>query len=135
MENSFSEHSRTSSYENLLTENNDNLSKTAKNMFQKTRDYLSYELSSNVLDYELLDKMNLTVAKNIELMKKTSEDIVVTNEDLNQKFRDLEPLMKELEEIETTVNKLENAAYRLDAYTQKLEEKINEYVANKQQST
>lgn len=31
--------------------------------------------------------MNQTVAKNIELMKKTSEDIVVTNEDLNQKFR------------------------------------------------
>lgn len=42
--------------------------------------------------------------------------------------------MKELEEIELTVNKLENAAYRLDTYTQKLEEKINEYVAQKQQS-
>jgi len=41
--------------------------------------------------------------------------------------------MKELEEIEVTVNKLENAAYRLDNYTQKLEEKINEYVAQKQQ--
>jgi len=31
--------------------------------------------------------MNQTVSKNIELMKKASEDIVVTNEDLNQKFR------------------------------------------------
>ena len=45
------------------------------------------KLSSNTLDYELLDKMNQTVAKNIELMKRTSEDVVVTNEDLNQKFR------------------------------------------------
>lgn len=43
--------------------------------------------------------------------------------------------MKELEGIETTVNKLENAAYRLDAYTLRLEEKINEYVARKQQSS
>ncbi|CAG9797509.1 unnamed protein product [Chironomus riparius] len=134
MENSFSEHSRTSSYDNLQTDSSD-LSKVAKNMFQKTKDYLSFELSSNTLDYELLDKMNQTVAKNIELMKRTSEDVVVTNEDLNQKFRDLEPLMKELEEIETTVNKLENAAYRLDAYTQRLEEKINEYVVQKQQPT
>ncbi|CAH1707981.1 unnamed protein product [Chironomus riparius] len=121
MENSFSEHSRTSSYDNLQTDSSD-LSKVAKNMFQKTKDYLSFE-------------MNQTVAKNIELMKRTSEDVVVTNEDLNQKFRDLEPLMKELEEIETTVNKLENAAYRLDAYTQRLEEKINEYVVQKQQPT
>lgn len=43
--------------------------------------------------------------------------------------------MKELEGIESTVNKLENAAYRLDAYTQRLEEKINEHIAQKQQST
>ena len=54
-----------------------------------TNVFLYVQLSSNVLDYELLDKMNQTVAKNIELMKKTSEDIVVTNEDLNQKFRKL----------------------------------------------
>lgn len=33
--------------------------------------------------------------------------------------------MKELQDIETTVNKLEYAAYRLDAFTQKLEEKVN----------
>ena len=46
---------------------------------------------------------------------------------------DLEPLMQELGEIEVTVNKLENAAYRLDSYTQKLEEKINEYIHQKLQ--
>jgi biogenesis of lysosome-related organelles complex 1 subunit 2 len=39
--------------------------------------------------------------------------------------------MKELEEIETTVNKLEAAAYRLDSYSLRLEEKINEYIAQK----
>lgn len=36
--------------------------------------------------------------------------------------------MKELQEIETTVNKLEYAAYRLDAFTQRLEDKINNYI-------
>lgn len=46
---------------------------------------------------------------------------------------DLEPLMKELDEIEATVNKLEKAAYRLDSYTQKLEEKINEHIQKQSQ--
>lgn len=45
---------------------------------------------------------------------------------------DLGPLMKELEEIETTVNKLEAAAYRLDAYSIKLEQKVNEHITQKQ---
>lgn len=36
--------------------------------------------------------------------------------------------MKELQDIETTVNKLEHAAYRLDAFSQRLEEKINAYI-------
>ena len=43
MENSFSEHSRTSSYDNLQTDSSD-LSKVAKNMFQKTKDYLNFEV-------------------------------------------------------------------------------------------
>lgn len=38
-----SENSRSSSYDNLLTEDT-NLSKLAKNMFQKTSDYLNYEV-------------------------------------------------------------------------------------------
>ena len=41
---------------------------------------------------------------------------------------DVAPLMKELQEIEATVNKLENAAYRLDAFSQRLEEKVNNYI-------
>jgi hypothetical protein len=36
--------------------------------------------------------------------------------------------MRELKDIEVTVNKLESAAYRLDAFTQKLEEKINVHI-------
>lgn len=36
--------------------------------------------------------------------------------------------MKELQDIENTVNKLEIAAYRLDSFSQKLEEKINVYI-------
>lgn len=36
--------------------------------------------------------------------------------------------MNELQDIENTVNKLEHAAYRLDAFSQKLEEKINTYI-------
>lgn len=37
--------------------------------------------------------------------------------------------MKELQAIEVTVNKLEYAAYRLDSFTQKLEDKVNIYIA------
>lgn len=36
--------------------------------------------------------------------------------------------MKELQDIEATVNKLECAAYRLDAFTQRLEDKVNIYL-------
>jgi hypothetical protein len=39
--------------------------------------------------------------------------------------------MKELKDIETTVDKLEFAAYRLDSFTQKLEEKINNHLQQK----
>lgn len=41
---------------------------------------------------------------------------------------DVAPLTKELADIEETVNKLEKAAYRLDAFTQRLEEKMNAYL-------
>lgn len=42
----------------------------------------------------------------------------------------IEPLMLELQDIETTVNKLESAAYSLDAFTKKLDEKLNIYLIN-----
>ncbi|KAG5676161.1 hypothetical protein PVAND_006010 [Polypedilum vanderplanki] len=131
----FSEISRCSSMDEVLINDahDPNLSRLAKNMFQKTFDYLNFELSSNILDYELLDKMNQTASKSVETMKKTADEIVEVNDDLNQKFKDLTPLMKELEEIEITVNKLEAAAYRLDSYSKRLEEKINEHISQQQQ--
>lgn len=36
--------------------------------------------------------------------------------------------MLELQDIEATVSKLESAAYRLDAFTLKLEEKVNNHI-------
>lgn len=44
------------------------------------------QLSSNLLDYELIEKMNQSASKNVENMKKLTDDIVVTNDDLNTKF-------------------------------------------------
>lgn len=86
------------------------------------------QLTSNQLDYQLLEKMNLAAAKSVEEMKLVTNEIVVTNADLTDKFEELDPLMGQLSEIESTVDKLETAAYRLDSFTQKLEEKINNHL-------
>lgn len=86
------------------------------------------QLTSNQLDYHLLEKMNLAAAKSVEEMKLVTNEIVVTNADLTDKFDELDPLMGQLSEIECTVDKLETAAYRLDSFTQRLEEKINNHL-------
>lgn len=39
--------------------------------------------------------------------------------------------MKEIDEIEKTVNDLEAAAYKLDAYSQRLEEKLSTMLKKK----
>jgi biogenesis of lysosome-related organelles complex 1 subunit 2 len=72
--------------------------------------------------------MNQAASKNVENMKKATDDIVITNDALNTKYNELEPLMNELREIEATVNKLESAAYKLDSFTQKLEERVNAHI-------
>lgn len=95
--------------------------------------YLS-QVSSNLLDYELLEKMNQATSKNVENLKSMTDDVVVANDELNTKYNELEPLMKELKDIEATVNKLESAAYKLDSFTQKLEEKINAHIQKNKSS-
>lgn len=90
--------------------------------------FLVSQLTSNQLDYQLLEKMNLAAAKSVEEMKLVTNEIVVTNADLTDKFEELDPLMGQLSEIECTVDKLETAAYRLDSFTQRLEEKINNHL-------
>ena len=72
--------------------------------------------------------MNQAASKNVENMKKTTNEVVVVNDELNSKFNDVVPLMQELKEIEKTVNKLESAAYKLDSFTQKLEERVNAHI-------
>ncbi|CAO1337350.1 unnamed protein product [Diamesa hyperborea] len=123
----FSDNSRCSSFE-ALNQHDPNLSQKAKAMFTKVNSYLNFELTSNQLDYQLLEKMNLAAAKSVEEMKLVTNEIVVTNADLADKFDELDPLMGQLSEIECTVDKLETAAYRLDSFTQRLEEKINNHL-------
>lgn len=41
------------------------------------------------------------------------------------------PYLREIDEIEKSVADLEAAAYKLDAYSQKLEQKFNSLVTNK----
>lgn len=43
-------------------------------------------MSSNLLDYELLEKMNQTASKNVENLKKVTDEVVVANDQLNNKF-------------------------------------------------
>lgn len=38
------------------------------------------------MDYELIEKMNQTTSKNVENMKKTTDEIVIANDELNTKF-------------------------------------------------
>lgn len=80
------------------------------------------------MDYELLEKMNGAASKNIDEMKRMTNDIVVANDEFQTEVKKLEPLMMELDGIEATVNKLEKAAYRLDSYAIKLEEKIDNHI-------
>lgn len=50
------------------------------------RESFDFQLSSNLMDYELIEKMNQAASKNVENMKKVTDEIVVTNDDLNTKF-------------------------------------------------
>lgn len=43
-------------------------------------------MSSNLLDYELLEKMNQAASKNVENLKKVTDEVVVANDQLNNKF-------------------------------------------------
>lgn len=38
------------------------------------------------MDYDLIEKMNQTTSKNLENMKKQTDEIVVANDEINTKF-------------------------------------------------
>lgn len=101
-----------------------NLSKLAKNLFQKTEVYIANELNAPVEDYKLLEAMNKATAAKYSDMKQIADSLQVSTTDLYEKFRDLLPLMQQIDEIDETVDKLEAAAYKLDAYSIALENKI-----------
>lgn len=86
------------------------------------------------MDYELLERMNNVASKNVDEMKKMTNEIVVANDEFQTEVKIISPLLKELDGIEATVDKLEKAAYRLDSYAIKLEEKIDNHI-QKQKST
>ncbi|XP_058459894.1 biogenesis of lysosome-related organelles complex 1 subunit 2 [Malaya genurostris] len=108
-----------------------NLSRLATKMFQKTGEYISYELSSTVEDYKLIENMNKAMMGKVVEMKQMSESITAKNNELNQKYEELKPLLKKIEDIESTVDKLEAAAYQLDSYTVRLENKFKALKAKK----
>lgn len=113
----------TSSFE-ACNPHDPNLSKLAKNLFQKTEVYIANELNAPVQDYKLLEAMNKATSAKYSDMKQIADNLQVATTDLNDKFKDLLPLMQQIDEIDETVDKLEAAAYKLDAYSIALENKI-----------
>lgn len=100
-------------------------------MFDKTGEYLKFELSAVLEDYKLLDKMNATTASKYREIDTMVSRLGAQNAEMDQRMTELLPLMKEIDDIEATVAKLETAAYRLDNYTTKLENQFKTVFPNK----
>lgn len=100
------------------------LNHLARNMFQKTANYLQGELLLMQEDYKLLENLNLATAAKYNDMRQISTNVVTNFQELNTKFLGLEPLLRQIDQIEDSVNKLEQAAYKLDIYSKRLEAKF-----------
>jgi len=100
------------------------LNTLAKNMFEKTADYLQGELLLVQEDYKLLENLNTATASKYSDMRQISANVGKSLKELNDKYRGLEPLLRQIDQIEDSVNKLEQAAYKLDSYSKRLEAKF-----------
>jgi len=100
------------------------LNSLAKNMFEKTADYLQGELLLVQEDYKLLENLNKATASKYSDMRQISANVGKSLKELNDKYRSLEPLLRQIDQIEDSVNKLEQAAYKLDSYSKRLEAKF-----------
>ena len=96
----------------------------ARNMFQKTADYLQGELLLIKEDYKLLENVNHATAAKYADMRQVSGNVITNLQELNLKFQDLAPILKQIDQIEDSVAKLEQAAYKLDNYSKRLEAKF-----------
>lgn len=84
--------STTSSFEALALEtgtHDPKLNQLAKNCFQKTGEYITHELNSNLDDYKLLENMNQTAIAHFEEMKDIITNLEKSNADLKTKYEDL----------------------------------------------
>ncbi|XP_021960398.1 biogenesis of lysosome-related organelles complex-1 subunit 2 [Folsomia candida] len=100
------------------------LNNLAKNMFEKTAEYLQGELLLVQEDYKLLENLNKATAAKYSDMRQISANVGKSLHELNDKYRSLEPLLLQIDQIEDSVNKLEQAAYKLDSYSKRLEGKF-----------
>jgi biogenesis of lysosome-related organelles complex 1 subunit 2 len=100
------------------------LNHLARNMFEKTADYLQGELTLVQEDYKLLENLNKATAAKYSDMRHIAANVARSLHDLNEKYASLEPLLRQIDQIEDSVNKLEQAAYKLDSYSKRLESKF-----------
>lgn len=52
-------------------------------------------MSSNLMDYVLIEKMNQSASINIDNLKKVTDDVVIANDELNSKFSNANLLIAE----------------------------------------
>lgn len=52
-------------------------------------------MSSNLMDYVLIEKMNQSASINIDNLKKVTDDVVIANDELNFKFSNANLLIAE----------------------------------------
>jgi len=78
----------TSSFE-ALDPHDPNLSRLATTMFQKTGEFISYELNAPLEDYRLLENMNRATISKYSDMKQITDNLATSTKELQIKLDDL----------------------------------------------
>lgn len=78
----------TSSFE-ALDPHDPNLSRLATKMFQKTGEYITYELTAPLEDYKLLENLNKATISKYSDMKQITDCLATSTDDLKNKLEAL----------------------------------------------
>lgn len=101
------------------------MSKEKQEAFDKISDYIGAELKASLKDYEFLTKINEATTTSFKdynaIADKIGKNINRINENQMAKAR-LDNLAKAIDEVDQSVSSLESLAYRIDSYSQRLEE-------------
>ncbi|CAJ0841071.1 4345_t:CDS:2, partial [Entrophospora sp. SA101] len=92
------------------------VNKLTENMFKKVTEYLKGE----ILDYRLLENMNILTKERYNEMSFMAQNLVVEMSKLQEIYSDFEPYVKQIDEISEQVDFLEKVTNELDDYSKEL---------------